>query len=106
MHAIKLKNPSESLYDRTWQINGLMVTPAAFFTAILDRGISELSANSWETVKNGFVDGGWQDTSLLRPGMKVKIALRFEDFTGIYVYHCHNLEHEDMGMMRNYKVVE
>jgi FtsP/CotA-like multicopper oxidase with cupredoxin domain len=22
----------------------------------------------------------------------------------MYVYHCHNLEHEDAGMMRNYLV--
>ncbi|MCB0114480.1 MAG: multicopper oxidase domain-containing protein, partial [Caldilineaceae bacterium] len=28
----------------------------------------------------------------------------FEDFTGLYLYHCHILEHEDMGMMRNYLV--
>jgi len=39
------------------------------------------------------------------PGMKVKIMMKFEDFKGIYVYHCHNLEHEDMGMMRNYEVI-
>ena len=28
----------------------------------------------------------------------------FEDYDGLYLYHCHNLEHEDMGMMRNYYV--
>ncbi len=73
---------------------------------IIDRDISGVSADSWETVKDGFIDDGWQDTFLLLPGMKVKIALKFEDFTGIYVYHCHNLEHEDMGMMRNFEVLE
>lgn len=73
---------------------------------IIDRNVSGVSADSWNTVKDGFVDNGWQDTFLLMPGMSVKIALRFEDYTGIYVYHCHNLEHEDMGMMRNYEVVE
>lgn len=72
---------------------------------IIDRDISGVSVDSWETVKDGFVDDGWQDTFLLMPGMKVKIALKFEDFTGIFVYHCHNLEHEDMGMMRNYEVI-
>ncbi|MBK5195084.1 MAG: multicopper oxidase domain-containing protein [Proteiniphilum sp.] len=36
----------------------------------------------------------------------VKIALRFEDFTGIFLYHCHNLKHKDMDMIRNYEVVE
>jgi len=51
------------------------------------------------------MDEGWQDTFLLMPGMKVKIVMKFKDFQGIYVYHCHNLEHEDMGMMRNYEVV-
>jgi len=72
---------------------------------ITDRDISGVSANSWQTVKDGFMDEGWQDTFLLLPGMKVKIIMRFEDFKGIFVYHCHNLEHEDMGMMRNYEVV-
>ncbi|MGY8629042.1 multicopper oxidase domain-containing protein [Nitrosomonas europaea] len=26
------------------------------------------------------------------------------DYTGLFLYHCHNLEHEDMGMMRNFFV--
>lgn len=73
---------------------------------IIDRDISGVSASTWATVKEGFIDKGWQDTFLLLPGMKVKAIMRFRDFTGIYVYHCHNLEHEDMGMMRNFEVVE
>jgi FtsP/CotA-like multicopper oxidase with cupredoxin domain len=39
------------------------------------------------------------------PGEQARILLAFEDFTGRYLYHCHNLEHEDLGMMRNYQVV-
>ena len=42
---------------------------------------------------------------LVLPGEQVDILLRFTDFEGLYLYHCHNLEHEDMGMMRNYRVV-
>jgi FtsP/CotA-like multicopper oxidase with cupredoxin domain len=38
------------------------------------------------------------------PGEQVKILLRFTDFSGIYLNHCHNLEHEDLGMMRNYRI--
>jgi len=53
---------------------------------------------------NGYVDEGWKDTVLLMPGERVKLLVKFEDFTGLYLYHCHNLEHEDMGMMRNYLV--
>ncbi|MFP4622073.1 MAG: multicopper oxidase family protein, partial [Bacteroidales bacterium] len=73
---------------------------------IIGRDISEIDPSAWETVKDGFIDEGWQDTFLLLPGMKAKVIMRFRDFTGMYVYHCHNLEHEDMGMMRNYEVVE
>ena len=29
------------------------------------------------------------------------MAVRFTDYAGRYVVHCHNLEHEDMAMMTN-----
>lgn len=73
---------------------------------IIERDFSQVSPDVWNSMKDGFIDEGWQDTFLLLPDMRVKVALRFEDFTGIFIYHCHNLEHEDMGMMRNYEVVE
>jgi len=73
---------------------------------IIERDFSQVSPEVWNSMKDGFIDEGWQDTFLLLPDMRVKVALRFEDFTGIFIYHCHNLEHEDMGMMRNYEVVE
>jgi len=52
----------------------------------------------------GYVNEGWKDTVLLMPGERIKLLVRFEDFSGLFLYHCHNLEHEDMGMMRNYLV--
>ncbi len=57
-------------------------------------------------LKDGYVDSGWKDTVLLMPGERARVLLKFEDFTGLYLYHCHNLEHEDLGMMRNYRIVE
>jgi FtsP/CotA-like multicopper oxidase with cupredoxin domain len=71
---------------------------------ILERDISGMDSRIWNSVKDGFIDEGWQDTVLLMPGMKVKLIMRFEDFKGLFLYHCHNLEHEDMGMMRNFKI--
>lgn len=47
---------------------------------------------------------GPKDTVLLWPGDKIEIALRFRDYTGIYMYHCHLLEHEDRGMMGQFLV--
>lgn len=52
----------------------------------------------------GYVDEGWKDTVLLMPGERIKILVDFDDYPGMFLYHCHNLEHEDMGMMRNYFV--
>jgi FtsP/CotA-like multicopper oxidase with cupredoxin domain len=71
---------------------------------VVERRVEPQFAAGWETVRAGYVDEGWKDTVMLMPGERVKVLLRFEDFTGMYVYHCHNLEHEDQGMMRNYLV--
>ena len=66
--------------------------------------IERTPSAGWDSIKDGFIDNGWKDTVLLMPNMKMKILLRFEDYTGLFLYHCHNLEHEDLGMMRNYLV--
>lgn len=50
----------------------------------------------------GPYDAGWKDTIDLRPGEQARIAVRFTDYLGRFVFHCHNLEHEDMGMMANF----
>jgi FtsP/CotA-like multicopper oxidase with cupredoxin domain len=44
-------------------------------------------------------DTGWKDTVDLRPAEVVDVAVRFTDYPGRFVFHCHNLEHEDMAMM-------
>jgi FtsP/CotA-like multicopper oxidase with cupredoxin domain len=71
---------------------------------IIDRIIKDSSAADWDNLKEGIVDEGWKDSFLLLPGTRIKVLLRFEDYKGMFLYHCHNLEHEDMGMMRNYLV--
>jgi len=48
---------------------------------------------------------GWKDTVLLLPGEKVNVITTFSQFKGKYVLHCHNLEHEDSGMMLNFEIV-
>ena len=52
-------------------------------------------------------DLGWKDTVLVWPGETVRIVTDFSHpFLGdqVYMVHCHNLEHEDGGMMLNLKV--
>jgi blue copper oxidase len=48
---------------------------------------------------------GWKDTVLLEDRETVEVLIRFENYRGQYVMHCHKLEHEDMGMMSNFEVI-
>ena len=71
---------------------------------IVERQVERGFEAAWRTVSEGLVDEGWKDSFLLMPGERAKVLMRFEDYTGLYLVHCHNLEHEDLGMMRNYRV--
>ena len=50
-------------------------------------------------------DAGWKDTVDLEPGRAASILVPFRGYRGKYVFHCHNLEHEDMAMMGNFQVI-
>ncbi len=47
---------------------------------------------------------GWKDTVLLWPGDRIRIISRFDSYKGIFMYHCHLLEHEDNGMMGQFLI--
>jgi FtsP/CotA-like multicopper oxidase with cupredoxin domain len=59
---------------------------------------------------------GWKDTVLLEDGETVEVLVRFDHPSlkaaaaagdrNIYLIHCHKLEHEDMGMMMNFEIIE
>lgn len=107
--------PDEVVRLNTTEIWNL--SSAGFHTAhihglqfqILERALvadaDEVILRDWETVKDGFIDEGWHDTVAMFPGTRTRVIMRFEDHTGLYLYHCHNLHHEDAGMMRNYRVI-
>ncbi len=50
-------------------------------------------------------ESGFKDTVLIRPGETVTVKATFSDFTGRYVYHCHMLEHSELGMMAQLEIV-
>jgi spore coat protein A, manganese oxidase len=45
-------------------------------------------------------DAGWKDTVFLPTG-GMRVAVTFSGHRGRYLFHCHNLEHGDAGMMAN-----
>ncbi|MEK4701798.1 multicopper oxidase domain-containing protein [Solibacillus sp. FSL R7-0668] len=47
---------------------------------------------------------GWKDTISIEAGQTVKLAVKFNN-KGIYMFHCHVLEHEENGMMGQVEVI-
>lgn len=47
---------------------------------------------------------GRMDVYTLAPEERVEVFIRFRDFTGKYLMHCHNLSHEDHAMMLRFDV--
>lgn len=48
-------------------------------------------------------EAGYKDTVIAYPGQVTRIKAKF-DIAGLYVWHCHIVEHEDNEMMRSYTV--
>ncbi|MFN7917367.1 MAG: multicopper oxidase domain-containing protein [Vicinamibacterales bacterium] len=62
------------------------------------------SGGSENALREGIHDQGWTDTVVVLPGETVRVQVTFSEHPGLYLYHCHILEHEDMGMMRNFRI--
>ena len=48
---------------------------------------------------------GLEDTWRLDPGERVRVAATFTDYLGVFMIHCHMLDHEDDGLMAQFAVV-
>jgi spore coat protein A, manganese oxidase len=90
VHPIHLHHSSVQLYSRTTLTVPISTTVRGNFNVGVDNN-----------------EKGWKDTVRVNPGELTSILVKFDDggdknnkYTGHYVWHCHILEHEDMGMMR------
>lgn len=57
---------------------------------------------------SGYLEG-WQDTVYVAPRTTVRVIMRFTEHTDAswpYMFHCHLLWHEDIGIMGQFLVVE
>ena len=95
------RNPGEMM-EQNGMVHPMHIHGVQF--QVVERQVAPDLKPGWDTVKDGYVDEGWKDTFLIMPGERVKLVMRFQDHPGLFLYHCHNLEHEDMGMMRNYRI--
>jgi FtsP/CotA-like multicopper oxidase with cupredoxin domain len=46
-----------------------------------------------------------KDTIVLGPNSEVDVYVKFDNYKGPFVFHCHNIEHEDHQMMARFDVI-
>jgi len=63
---------------------------------VIERSAGAIPAD----LREGMLDAGYKDTFGIFPGERVRVQIA-PSVAGLFMYHCHNLEHEDAGMMRN-----
>jgi FtsP/CotA-like multicopper oxidase with cupredoxin domain len=108
----------------TWLMNGRTFNPAR-----ADHAVALGTTERWKLVnatgvahlfhlhhtmfhlvsRNGRPPAPWEaglkDTFFMDPGEKLEIVGRFTDHPGNYVVHCHMLDHEDHGLMSQFRTV-
>jgi FtsP/CotA-like multicopper oxidase with cupredoxin domain len=98
-HRVDLEVPLGS--TQTWLLRN--VSPLTHYI--------HLHEEQWHTVlRDGKRPPPWErgleDTWRLDPGETVEVAAHFTDYTGVFMLHCHMLNHEDDGMMAQFAVVK
>jgi blue copper oxidase len=86
-----------------WEISstgGMMMSGPGHPFHIHGTQFQVLSRNGGEPREN---EKGWKDTVFVRTGETVRIIVQFK-YKGIFMYHCHILEHEEEGMMGQLEV--
>jgi FtsP/CotA-like multicopper oxidase with cupredoxin domain len=96
----KVKAGSTEIWEIVNVPTGMMEVPHSFHLHGVQFQILDINGKNPPAGENG-----WKDTVLVWPGDTLRIIIPFREFPGIYMYHCHLLEHEDDGMMGQFEVV-
>ena len=78
--------------NRSGQDHPIHLHDINFQVLSIGRGAPPANANQWKETVNV---PAWSSATIL---------IKFVDFTGTYVFHCHILEHEDKGLMGQFRV--
>ena len=81
-----------------WTIHNLNGYPHPFHIHVNDSYVVKINGEA--------VTPFWADTLPIPPQGNLTFRMRFTDFTGKYVWHCHALDHEDLGMMQLVHVID
>ena len=81
-----------------WTITTLDGFPHPFHMHVNDMYVVKVNGQS-------LAQPYWADTLTIPPNGSITFRVRFKDFDGAFVWHCHVLEHEDLGMMQLVTVI-
>ena len=74
-------------------------------TSMMDHPM-HIHTNPFQVIgPDGRPDTAWKDVAVVRAGSRLRIRTHFLDYAGKTVYHCHILDHEDLGMMGVLQIV-
>ena len=101
--------------------SGFLINNKAFDHHRIDTQVQLGTTEDWEIINNAGLDhpfhlhaypfqvisrdgqpapyAAWKDTVLVKAYETARIRIPFRQFSGKTVYHCHILDHEDLGMM-------
>jgi FtsP/CotA-like multicopper oxidase with cupredoxin domain len=88
-----------------WEVNNMMDMDHNFHIHATHFQIIERNGSSATVAEN---EKGFKDTVFIPANESVKLIIKMIDYTDSkspYMYHCHILEHEDLGMMGQFVVV-
>lgn len=92
--------------EKAWQIPLNAVEEWEVYNHTAESHPFHIHVNPFQMLEGGNVEPGtWLDTVNLAPFERIRFRTRFKTFTGTFVFHCHNLTHEDLGMMQAIEVV-
>lgn len=130
--AVRTRQITLSFAQGTWLVNGTVMAQVGNVPAAINFQIPAGDVEIWELANTSNVAhpihlhnrhfqvltvggqpppahlAGWKDTVIVGPAQTVRILVRFEgtpDTEFPYMFHCHILEHEDMGMMGQFFIV-
>ncbi|MDI5971621.1 multicopper oxidase domain-containing protein [Streptomyces sp. SL13] len=84
-----------------WTVsNGNVTTPHNFHMHLVQYRVLERNGKPVDPS-----EAGLKDVVALLPGEEVKIQMTFDSYRGLYLYHCHLMDHSAMGMMAQMEIV-
>ena len=88
-------------YDHPFHMH---VNPIQIVKILNTQGVDVSETGEPGDMEYADLKGQWKDTLFVKEHYTVVVRSHYERFTGVFVLHCHILDHEDKGMMEKIQI--